>query len=113
MCGVRIGGNFGIAVGKGALATALRVFFRYCIQRRWTREHFADSIRGPRIYALENLPAGPDWSDVRQLFAALDRKDSTDLRDRPILMLMAIYGLRAGEVARLFVVMRDQPWAPP
>jgi integrase/recombinase XerD len=83
------------------VATALRVFFRYCTQRRWTREHFADSIRGPRIYALENLPAGPDWSDVRRLFAALDRKDSTDLRDRAILMLMAIYGLRVGEVARL------------
>lgn len=83
------------------VATALRTFFRYCTQRRWTREHFADSIRGPRIYTLEGLPAGPDWSDVQRLFAALDRKDPTDLRDRPILMLMAIYGLRAGEVAKL------------
>lgn len=83
------------------VATALRVFFRYCTQRHWTREHFADSIRGPRIYTLESLPAGPDWSDVQRLFAALDRKDPTDLRDRPILMLMAIYGLRAGEVAKL------------
>jgi site-specific recombinase XerD len=83
------------------VATALRAFFRYCTQRHWTREHFADSIRGPRIYALEGLPAGPDWSDVRRLFASLSRKNRTDLRDRPILMLMAIYGLRAGEVAKL------------
>lgn len=83
------------------VATALRAFFRYCTQRHWTRAHFADSIRGPRIYTLESLPAGPDWSDVQRLFAALDRKDPTDLRDRPILMLMAIYGLRAGEVAKL------------
>lgn len=83
------------------VATALRAFFRYCTQRHWTREHFADSIRGPRIYTLESLPAGPDWSDVQRLFAALDQKDPTDLRDRPILMLMAIYGLRAGEVAKL------------
>ena len=83
------------------VATALRAFFHYCSQRHWTREHFADSIRGPRIYALENLPAGPDWHDVQRLFAALDRKNPTDLRDLPILMLMAIYGLRAGEVAKL------------
>ena len=83
------------------VATALRAFFRYCTQRHWTREHFADSIRGPRIYALESLPVGPDWNDVQRLFAALDREDPTDLRDRPILMLMAIYGLRAGEVAKL------------
>ncbi len=65
------------------------------------REHLADGIQGPRIYALEGLPAGPDWSDVRRLFAALDQKNPTDIRDRPILMLMAIYGLRAGEVAKL------------
>jgi len=83
------------------VATALRGFFRYCAQRHWTQKHLADGIQGPRIYALESLPAGPDWSDVRRLFAALDPKNPTDIRDRPILMLMAIYGLRAGEVAKL------------
>jgi integrase/recombinase XerD len=82
------------------VATALRCFFRYCAQRHWTRD-LADGIQGPRIYALEGLPAGPDWSDVRRLFASLDPKNRTDVRDRPILMLMAIYGLRAGEVAKL------------
>jgi integrase/recombinase XerD len=82
------------------VATALRCFFRYCAQRHWTRD-LADGIQGPRIYALEGLPAGPDWSDVRRLFASLDAKNRTDIRDRPILMLMAIYGLRASEVARL------------
>jgi integrase/recombinase XerD len=91
------------------VATALRAFFRYCTQQHWTREHFAEGIRGPRIYALEGLPAGPDWSDVRRLFAGLNRKDPTDLRDRPILMLMAIYGLRAGEVAKLRLEHLD--WA--
>jgi integrase/recombinase XerD len=80
------------------VATALRAFFRYCTQRHWTREHFADSIRGPRIYALEGLPAGPDWSDVRQLFAALDRKDPTRSADSHA---HANYSLRAGEVANL------------
>jgi integrase/recombinase XerD len=82
------------------VATALRCFFRYCAQRHWTRD-LADGIQGPRIYALEGLPAGPDWSDVRRLFASLDPKNRTDIRDRPILMLMAIYGLRASEVAKL------------
>src|SRR6185437_241625 len=82
------------------VATALRCFFRYCAQRHWTRS-LADGIQGPRIYALEGLPAGPDWSDVRRLLASLDPKNLTDVRDRPILMLMAIYGLRSGEVAAL------------
>jgi site-specific recombinase XerD len=82
------------------VATALRCFLRYCAQRHWTRD-LADGIQGPRIYALEGLPAGPHWRDVRRLFTSLDPKNPTDVRDRPILMLMAIYGLRAGEVAAL------------
>ena len=83
------------------VATALKAFFRYCAQQHGTRPHLADAIQGPRIYALEGLPSGPDWSDVRRLFAALNAKNPTDVRDRPILMLMAIYGLRVSEVAKL------------
>ena len=83
------------------VATGLRAFFRYCAQRQWTEAHLADAIQGPRIYALEGLPTGPDWSDVRRMFASLDAKNPRDIRDRPILMLMAIYGLRVSEVAKL------------
>jgi integrase len=83
------------------VAVGLRAFFRYCSQRQWTRAHLADGIQGPRIYALEGLPTGPDWSDVQRLFASLDVKTPMHVRDRPILMLFAIYGLRAIEVAGL------------
>jgi integrase len=38
---------------------------------------------------------------VGRVFAGLDVNRSTDVRDRAILMLFAIYGLRAGEVAKL------------
>jgi site-specific recombinase XerD len=96
----RGGANGWCRVTVNNVATALRCFFRYCAQRHWTRS-LSDGIQGPRIYALEGLPAGPDWSDVRRLLASLDPKNPTDVRDRPILMLMAIYGMRSGEVAAL------------
>ena len=83
------------------VATGLKAFFRYCSQQQWTRPSLFEAIRGPRIYTDEGLPAGPDWSEVQRLFAALDMRNPTDVRDRPILMLMAIYGLRVSEVARL------------
>lgn len=83
------------------VATALRAFFRYCALRRWTPLDLASAIQGPRLYALEGLPAGPDWAEVRRLFATLDASRPKDLRDRAILMLFAIYGLREGEVAKL------------
>jgi integrase len=60
-----------------------------------------EAIQGPRIYAQENLPAGPTRAEVERLFAGLDANRSTDVRDRAILMLFAIYGLRASEVAKL------------
>jgi integrase/recombinase XerD len=83
------------------VAGGLRAFFRYCALQRWTSLELASAIQGPRIYALEGLPAGPDWADVRRLFAALDASRPKDVRDRAILMLFAIYGLREGEVAKL------------
>ena len=80
---------------------ALRAFFRYGAQEGWCPRHLAEAIQGPRIYAQEKLPAGPSWADVGRLFAGLDVNRSTDVRDRAILMLFAIYGLRESEVAKL------------
>src|ERR1700751_4611370 len=43
-------------------------------------------------------PRGQTWNGF---FAGLDMNRSTDVRDRAILMLFAIYGLRESEVAKL------------
>lgn len=83
------------------VAAVLRVFFRYGAQQGWCDSHLATAIHGPRIYAMENLPSAPAWADVQRLFATLDLSCPKDLRDRPILMLLAIYGLRASEVRQL------------
>lgn len=80
---------------------ALRAFFRYGEQQGWCPPHLPEVIQGPRLYAQETLPAGPTWAEVEQLFSGLDANRSTDVRDRAILMLFAIYGLRASEVAKL------------
>ena len=99
-----------LAIGRGHgwcrvtirnVAETLRAFFRFGAQQGWCRPDLAGAIRGPRIYALEQLPAGPAWSDVQRLFAGLDPSRTRDARDRAILMLLAIYGLRASEVVKL------------
>jgi integrase/recombinase XerD len=80
---------------------ALRAFFRYDAQEGWGPARLAEVIQGPRIYSLEKLPVGPSWTDLGRLFAGLDVTRPIDVRDRAILMLFAIYGLRAIEVANL------------
>ncbi len=82
-------------------AYALRAFFRYAEMRDWCRPGLAASIRGPRMFVQTSLPAGPSWDKVRRLLAMTEGDRPVDIRDRAILMLLAIYGLRAGEVNRL------------
>jgi site-specific recombinase XerD len=53
------------------------------------------------LYKQEGLAIGPSWDDVKRLLAAADTDRPTDIRDRAMLMLLAIYGLRAGEVVSL------------
>ena len=85
----------------GALASSLRCFFRFAQAQRWCPAGIADAIESPRIYADEGLPRGPDWKVVQDLIASTKGTDPTSVRDRAVLMLLAVYGLRRGEVARL------------
>jgi integrase len=83
------------------MATALRVFLRYAAAQGACDPRLADTIRGPRIYEQESLPFAPRWPDVQKVLADTLTDAPEDVRDRAILMLLAIYGLRHGEVATL------------
>jgi integrase/recombinase XerD len=82
-------------------ATVLRTFFRFAEQRGWCPGGLAASIMVPRTFTHACLPVGPSWDDVKRLLAAAERGRPVDLRDRAILMLLAVYGLRVGEVTSL------------
>lgn len=95
-------------VTRSDAAKALRAFFRYGVDEGFSPAHLPALIRGPRLYAQEGLPRGPQWPDVQRLLASLDPKRPKDIRDRVILMLFAFYGLRRSEVARL--TLDDIDW---
>ena len=82
-------------------AGTLRAFFRFAEARGWCRKGLAASICAPRVYSQASLPLGPSWDDVRRLLAMTEGDQPRDIRNRPMLMLLAIYGLRRGEVSRL------------
>lgn len=89
-------------------ADILRSFFRHAELRGWCRPGIRDGIDAPRVFRHEGLPSGPVWEDVRRLIADADGLGPRDLRDRAILMLLAVYGLRRGEVNMLRI--RDLDW---
>lgn len=93
-------GNWG-RVSMAGCAKSLRAFFRHVQRCGWCAAGIAEAIESPRVFKQEALPAGPDWYDVQRLIASSDTDRPKDVRDRPILMLLSIYGLRSAEVAHL------------
>lgn len=83
------------------LVDSLRSFFRYAEGRGWCALGIAAVIEAPRLYAHEGIPEGPNWEDVQRLLASSRGDRPTDVRAYAIMMLLAVYGLRRGEVARL------------
>ena len=85
----------------------------YSCATRQRREHAAvhwpTRSVPPRHYALESLPYALSWEDVQRVLATTNSSSERDVRDRAILMLLAIYGLRRGEVAALRLDQID--WA--
>jgi site-specific recombinase XerD len=83
------------------LAGTLRSFFHYAETQRWCPIGLAASIDAPTIYTQEGLPRGPDWSQVKTLIASIQGDDPVSVRDRAVILLLAVYGLRRAEVAAL------------
>jgi integrase/recombinase XerD len=89
---------------------ALRCFFRHAEMRGWCSPGIATTIDGPRLFRHEGLPRGPTWQDVQRIIVTTTTgSGSRDIRDRAILMLLATYGLRSGEVRKL--CLEDLDWA--
>ena len=87
--------------GVQQFATALKAFFTFAESNGWCGSNLAAAAVGPRRYREEHLPQGPPWADVQRLLSFVDSDRPTDIRDRPILLLLAVYGLRVSEVFRL------------
>jgi site-specific recombinase XerD len=98
-------------LNRVSLATAakiLRRFSRYAYEQGWWRRDLAPVILAPRLFRQEDLPLGPAWTDVRRLIAASDGDTRLHLRNRAILLLLSVYGLRSGEVSGLR--LEDLDW---
>lgn len=89
-------------------ASSLRSFFRFAERRGWCAPGLAAGIRSPRAYKHDRLPQAPSQTDVQRLLATTEGDRPADIRDRALLLLFIVYGLRAGEVRRLR--LEDLDW---
>jgi len=87
---------------------SLRSFFRYAWERKWCASNIGEAIDAPRLYTCESLPAGPSWTHVKQLITGIGQERPRDIRNRAMIILLAVYGFRSSEVAHLR--LEDLDW---
>jgi site-specific recombinase XerD len=86
----------------------LRAFFRYAEMYQWCRPGLVAALKAPRVFAQGTLPVSPTWHEVQQALALTKGDQPVDIRDHALLLLLTVYGLRAGEVVRLR--LNDLDW---
>jgi site-specific recombinase XerD len=97
----KVNGHHYAHVSVRRYASSLRSFIRYAEMRGWCGGGMATSIMAPRAFQQEALPSGPGWEVVQEILDATSGDQPTMIRDHAILMILAVYGVRSREVARL------------
>jgi integrase/recombinase XerD len=89
-------------VTRQRLVVCMRGFLRYLHIEGLTQQDLSGTLISPRRYAFETIPPALRAEHVDAVLKAAE-KDRTPkgLRDHAILLLLATYGLRAGEVTAL------------
>jgi integrase/recombinase XerD len=92
----------------GSWVSVVRPFFRFAEGQAWCPRGLAAALMAPKVFRHESLPIGPSWEEVKRLLATTKTERAVDIRDHAVLMLLAVYGLRAGEVSALS--LNDVDW---
>lgn len=88
--------------------TALRSFFRYLSLTGACTKDLAAYLVSYRTYSLSRVPKTVSLHNLEKLFQDVRGNSHRDLRDRAVLLLLTLYGLRIGEIVRL--KMEDVDW---
>jgi len=88
--------------------TAIRGFFRYLFGEGWLSRDLSRAVESPRIYRDATVPPHFTWEELGQLLASIKGEDPFALRDRAMLGLLCVYGLRSEEVVSL--TLDDIDW---
>jgi integrase/recombinase XerD len=91
-------------VGRGTqsqVVQAVRGLLRHLHRTGRVPDDWSRCVQGPRRYRLASIPTTISPDDVRRLLAGIDRRSATGRRNYAIVLLLAVYGLRAREVVDL------------
>jgi site-specific recombinase XerD len=88
--------------------TSLRDFLCFAYNQGMTQTNLSAVLKSPRLFSLENLPASPNREDVNRLVGYYDGNKPRDIRNKAIMVLFAVYGIRCSELTNL--TLKDADW---
>jgi site-specific recombinase XerD len=96
-------------VSRKGVAQRMRCFLRFVHATGRTERDLALCVMAPTLYAFESIPSALSPAQVDAVMQT-SRNDQSPkgLRDYAILLLLATYGMRAGEITRL--QLNDIDW---
>jgi integrase/recombinase XerD len=97
---VEVWGKSGYGTRRG-LRTAVCRFLRYTGSCGWSDPRLVAAVPGLRTYRLAHVVRGIGDDQIRMLRASLPVATPADVRDRAILVMLAVYGARSGQLGSL------------
>jgi site-specific recombinase XerD len=84
-----------------SVSSSLRSFLRYLHTARFITHDLATAVSAPSLYEYEDIPRAFTQQQIEKVLTVTRRDRSvTGLRDYAMLLMLATYGIRAGEVTR-------------
>lgn len=94
--------------GKKQTVKVLRSFLRFAYVCGYLKKNLSEVVPVITIRNLEGIPRKISWKDVDKLLSVPDRKTAVGRRNYAILLLIATYGVRIGQVKSL--TLKDIKW---
>lgn len=83
------------------MGQTLRTFLCFCHERGYTLTRLAGAVPKVHSYRLSRTPKWLEREAIEKVLAATPRETAAGRRDYAILQMLATYGVRGGQVARL------------
>ncbi len=86
---------------KRAMQSALRTFFRFCLQKGFIQNRLDTAVPTLPTYKLATVPRGVSDEQAQTLLGSVNRNTPVGRRDYAIIQLLYTYGVRGGQVRNL------------
>jgi site-specific recombinase XerD len=86
---------------RKSMCAALRSFFRFLLLRGYVTRDLASCVPVIPSFKLDRLPRVIAREDIDRILAVVDRSTPVGRRDYAIMLLLASYGVRAGQICAL------------